>query len=135
MLQVRSPILYFFLLVLKILLNFCSDISYKQDKFFEILSKKSLEFIFNRENNTIAFNLSLLLLLVKVDSITKERGYKRDAFKTCSTSLIKIILILLTEVAILYLQALIVQVRIFGLKRAIMECRIYIKLAMFLASD
>lgn len=72
MLQVENPILYFLLLVLKILLNFCLDIGYKQVGFSEILLEKNLKFVLNRKNNIIALNLSLVLLQAKIDLVVKK---------------------------------------------------------------
>lgn len=53
----------------RILLDLSLDIGHKQDKLLEILVKKSLEFNENNKNNTIAFNLSFVLLLTKIDLI------------------------------------------------------------------
>lgn len=72
MLQVENLILYFLLLVLKILLNFYLDIGYKQVGFSETLLEKNLKFVLNRKNNIIALNLSLVLLQAKIDLVVKK---------------------------------------------------------------
>lgn len=68
-LQIKNPILKFLLLELKILIDFSSDASYENDRFFETLAEKSLKFVANKRNGTIAFNLGLVLLPVEVDPI------------------------------------------------------------------
>lgn len=86
--------MYFFLLVLGILLNLGSDAGYKQGRFSEILPEKSLEFVLSKESNIVAFNLNLVLLSLKIDSILEKQSCKRDALVAYSTSHIKIILAL-----------------------------------------
>lgn len=103
MLQVRSLILYFFLLVLEISLNFCLDIGHKRDKFSKILLEKDLKFILNKGDGTVMFNLSLVLLLVEVDFILAKQGCIRHAFVVCHIGHIKIILALSTEVITFYI--------------------------------
>lgn len=72
MLQVKSLIFYFFLLVIEILFNFYLDIGYKQDKFSKILPKKYLKFVLSRENSIVALNLNIVLLLAEIDLVTEE---------------------------------------------------------------
>lgn len=57
-----------------------------------------------------------MLLSIKIDPILKEKGHKRYAFMSYSTGCIEIILALLAEVIIFYMQILIVEVRVFSLK-------------------
>lgn len=45
-----------------------------------------------------------MLLLVKIDPIPEEQGYKKDLFVTFGSDSFKIVLTLLTEVVILYMQ-------------------------------
>lgn len=71
-LQIKNPILNFLLLELKILIDFSSDASHENDRFFETLAEKSLKFIANRKNGIITFNLDLVLLPVEVDPIPQE---------------------------------------------------------------
>lgn len=84
-------------MVLEIILNFCSDVSHKKGEFSEILSEKDLKFILSKKSNIIAFNLSLVLLLAKVDLVTEEKSCKKNAFKTNSIGYIKKIFALPAE--------------------------------------
>lgn len=68
----RNLILYFFLLVLEISLNLYLDVGYKQGRFFQILSKKSLKFVLNRKSGTVAFNLNFELFLAEVDFVIED---------------------------------------------------------------
>ena len=133
--QVKGPILYFFLLVLEIPLNLGLNVSHKQSRFSEILLEKSLEFVLSRGNGIVAFNLSFVLLLAEVNPVLEKWGHKRDAFVTRGSSHVEMIFTLLTKVIALHIQALIVKVRVSGLKKAIPECGICLKLVMFLAFD
>lgn len=98
----RSPILYFLLLVLGISLNLYLDVGHKQSRFSKTLSEKNFKFILSRGNNTIEFNLSLVLLPVEANAVAEERNCKGDALVTHSTGCVKIILALLTEVITFY---------------------------------
>lgn len=84
------------------------------------MPEKDLEFILNRENDFIAFNLSLVLLLIEVDPILNKQGHKWDTVKVCGISHIKIVLKLFTEILIFYMQVFIVEVGVFHLKEAIL---------------
>lgn len=99
----KNPILYFLLLVLEIPLNFTLDTYYKCDIFFKTLSKKSLEFVSCKEDGTITFNLSLVLLLVEIDPIVEKQSRKRDAFKACGTGHVKKIFTLPTKIIALHI--------------------------------
>lgn len=101
--MVESSILYFFLLVLKILFNLSLDISCKQDKFSKILQKKSLKFISKNSNGTILFNLSLVLFLVEVNFISKKQSFKKNVLVVNDTSYIKKIFALLTKIIAFYI--------------------------------
>lgn len=68
----KNPILYFFLLILEILLNFSLNIYHKCDRFSKTLLEKGFKFVLYKKNNTIAFNLSLVLLSAEIDPIAKE---------------------------------------------------------------
>ena len=63
----KSPILYFFLLVLKILLHLGLDIGHKRNGFSLTLLQKGLEFILSKGGSLVAYNLGFLLLPAKVD--------------------------------------------------------------------
>lgn len=67
-----SSILYFFLLVLKIPLNFSLDIIYKQSRFFKILAKKCFKLAPNKRDDTFMFDLSLVLLLAEIEYIAEK---------------------------------------------------------------
>lgn len=111
----KNPILYFVLLVLGISLNFDPDASYKQYKFSKTLSKKELEFVPNRKNNIVAFNLGLMLLLPKINLIAEKKNCKMHVFISHDTSCIEMILALLTEVVTFYIYIFIIQVEVSSL--------------------
>lgn len=113
-------------MILEILFNFYLNIGCKQGGFFETLLKKNLKLLLNKRDDTIAFNLSLILLLAKVDFISKKQGCKRDALVTYGIGHVKIIFALSTKVIILYMWASIIEVRNPALKEAITEYRIYL---------
>lgn len=48
-------------------------------------------------SSVVIFNLSLILLLAKVNLIAKEQDYKKNVFKARNTSRIKIIFVLMAE--------------------------------------
>lgn len=131
MLQVKNPILYFLLLILEILLNCYSNISYKQGGFSKILLKKNFKFVTNRENNIITFKLSLVLLLTEDNLVTKKQRCKRDIFRAYGIGCVKIIIEMPVEIIVFYIQALIVKFGIFGLNHSILKGKIC--LAIFLA--
>lgn len=89
--------------MLEILLNLDPDIGYRQSGFSKTWSKKSLKFIPSRRNDTVAFNLSLVLLPVKIDFIPKKQSRKRDTLVAHSIGYIKIIFALLIKVITLYI--------------------------------
>lgn len=76
--------------------------SYKCNRFFKILLKKNFKFILYTKDNIIAFNLSFMLLLAKVDFILKKQSYKKDVLMVYGIGCIKIVLILLTKIIVLY---------------------------------
>lgn len=117
------------------MLNLSSDASYKQSKFFKILPEKNFKFISSRENSIITFNLSFVLLLVKVDLILKKKSCKENVFMACSTSCVKIIFTLLTKIIAFYIQAFILQVEIFDFEKASAKCKDCLKLVILLALD
>lgn len=76
MLQVKSPILNVFLLMLRIPLDLCLDASHKDNRFSKALPENSLEFAPSKKDSTVAFNLALMLLPTEVDSISKNNTAK-----------------------------------------------------------
>lgn len=99
----KSPILYFLLLVLRIPLNLVPDASHKQGKFPKTLLGKSLKFISSRGGGIIVFKLSFVLLPAEINLIAKEQSCKKNAFKTNGIRHIKMILVLPTKVITLYI--------------------------------
>lgn len=72
MLQVKNQILNFLLLEFKIPLDLSLSIGHKNNKFFEALLEKSLKFVLNRKNGTVASNFGLVLLPTKIDLIPEK---------------------------------------------------------------
>lgn len=91
MLQMESLILNFFLLILRISLNFCSDADHKGDRFSKVLPEKSFEFILSRRDGIVAFNLGFVPLLVKIDFILEKQGRKEDALGAHGIGHVKIV--------------------------------------------
>ena len=99
----RDPILYFFLLVLGIPLDCGLDAGHKQGGFSETLLGKGLKFVLSRGDGIVAFNLSFMLLLAKVNLVSKKRGRKEIAFVARGFGRVEIILTLLTNIIALYI--------------------------------
>lgn len=99
----KSLVLNFLFLILKIPLNLNLNASHKYNGFSKTLLEKSLEFILSGRGGTIVFDLSLMLPLTKIDFIAKEQSWKRYAFRTCITGYVKIIFGLPTEVIAFYI--------------------------------
>lgn len=123
--------MYFFLFILEILFDFSPNASYKQNRFFESLLKKGFEFILNRENGFIVFNLSFVLLPAEVDYVLEKRSCKEDILMAPGINYVKIVLALPTKVIIFSMQVLIVEIEVFDLKEAIIQGKVC--LSMFLA--
>ena len=85
------------------MLNLNLNTSYKQDRFFKTLPKKSLEFALNKKDDTIIFNLNFVLLLVKVNPVLKKQNCKKDVLIACNSSYIQIVFILLIKVVAFYI--------------------------------
>lgn len=94
----KSLVLYFFLLVLEVSFNFILDVIHKYSRFSETFPEKGLEFVIYGGNGSVMFDLSLMLVPAKVDSIREEQNYKKDAFMTLGSNNFKIVLALLIEV-------------------------------------
>lgn len=92
----------------RIPLYFSPDAGYKSNRFSKTLSEKSLEFVLNKRNNTIIFNLSLILLSEKVDFISEEQNRKKNMLGVCGIDHIKMTLVLMTKIIALYIKATIV---------------------------
>lgn len=122
--QVKNSILYFPLLVLKILLNLSFNADYKQNKFSKTLPKKDLKFVLNKRDDIVAFKLSFVLLPVKVNLILKNQSRKRYMLIVCSFVRVKIALILLTKSITLYVQTFIVQNKVLSFENFISKYKI-----------
>ena len=99
----RSPILYFFLLVLGVSFDFTPDIINKRDKFSKTLSEECLEFVPSEGSDSVLLNLSFVLLPAEVDFISEKQGRERDALVARGTGRIEIIFTLLAEVITLHM--------------------------------
>lgn len=78
----KNAILFFFLLVLRILFNVSPDTSHKQNRFSKTPLKKSLKFILYKSNSFVAFILTFFLLLVEINLVFEEHNYKKE--RVCS---------------------------------------------------
>lgn len=131
MLQVKSPILYFFLLILGILLNLGLDADYKQNRFSKTLLKKYFKFVLSKRNSTVAFDLDLVLLPAKIDSVVEKQNCKKYALRIRGIGCIEIILALLIKIVVFYIDIPVIQVVILGLEDSISKSKI--RLAILLA--
>lgn len=93
---------------MRILLNFSPNVGHKGGRFSKILLKKGLEFVLSKKDNTIAFNLGLVLLLIEVNLILEEQSHKKNTLGACSTDCVEIVLTLWKKVIILPMRATIV---------------------------
>lgn len=100
----RSPVLYFFPLVLEVWFNLISDVVNKRSRFSKTLFEKNLKFILSRRSGPVTFVPGFSLLSADVDSIPEIRNSKKDAFMTFGSSCFKIIFALLIEIVIFYIQ-------------------------------
>lgn len=85
----RSPVFYFFLLILRISLNLSPNTGYKQRRFSKTLLEKGLKFFSSNKNNIVIFHLSFMLLLIEIDPIPEKQGHKRDIFGARDTDYLK----------------------------------------------
>lgn len=117
--------------MLKISLDLNLDFSYKSSRFSKALPRNSLEFILCKRDGTIVFNLSLVLLLIEVNSILEEKDRKRYILGVCNISRIKMVLALSIKIVAPHVIVTIVPISILCLESPILEGRIYF--TMFLA--
>lgn len=80
LLRVKNLILNLFMFILRVLFDLITKDIYKYDRFFDTLLEISFEFILGRKSCFIPFFLYIILLLLQVNSILKELGYKRYVF-------------------------------------------------------
>lgn len=111
-------VLYFFLLILEIPLDLIADVVHKWSRFIKIFSQKNLKFVSKKRNNSIVFDLGLVLLPTKVGLVSKKK-LQKDALVALGFSSIEMIFKLLTKIIKFHVQVFIVQVRIFGLEKPI----------------
>lgn len=104
-----SLVLYFFSLILKVFFNLAPNIIYKCGRFFKILLEKGLKLISSYEFGSILFFFYPILLLSKIDPISKKQGCKKDAFIAYSSSHFEIVLALLAKIIIFYKKILIIE--------------------------
>ena len=94
----RGPVLYFFLLILRIPFNLTSDAIYKYGRFPKTFLEKSLKFLPCEGVSSVPLSPSLMLLPAEIDPLLEEQGCKRYAFVALSISHFDMILALLAEV-------------------------------------
>lgn len=104
------------MLILEILLDLSLDASYKSGRFLETLAKKSNEFVPNRMDSIVIFNLSLVLLPTEIDLILEEQGCKKDILGPQSTGHVKMVPYTVDKI-----EVTIVQIGLPGLKGSILE--------------
>lgn len=99
-----SLILYFLLLLLRVLFNLISDVIHKRNGFSKAFSKKGFEFISSRKSGLVIFDPDFILLLTEINPILEEESYKNDVFITYNPSNFEIVLTLLTTVVVFHVQ-------------------------------
>ena len=92
-----------FCLVLGVFSDSCLYFVYKSLWFFLFLAKKTFKFFLNNRNNSLIFDLLLVLLLGKKSLLLENDGYKRLTIMFFSTKGSKIIFTFLTKVITLYI--------------------------------
>lgn len=100
MFKVRSPILDFFELVLKIMFELATNIYYKGLEIIKVLLEEKLKLLLGYEN-ILAFikPVTMLILgLLEADTPAEEKSFKQGAISLSGPSNVKIIFAFLTEV-------------------------------------
>lgn len=72
MFQMRNVVLYFFLLVFRVLFDFISNDIYKCSRFLETFPKKSLKLVLGARCSPITFNSGFMLLQAEVNLIPEK---------------------------------------------------------------
>ena len=98
----KSPVFYFFLLILRVSFNFTPDVVNERGGFSKTLLEECLEFVPSEGSNPVPLNLSLVLLPAEVDPISKEQGREGDALVACGTGRVEMVFTLPTEVVTLH---------------------------------
>lgn len=91
------------MLLLGILLDLSSDVSYEQCGFLKSFLEKSFKIVLSNKNSIIAFYLSFVLLLVEVDPILEKKSCKKDVLITRNIDYIEIVFKPLTKLIALHL--------------------------------
>lgn len=99
----RSPVLYFFLLVIKVFFDFIPNVVNKRGRFFKTLLEKCFAFVLNKGSDPILLNLSFMLLPMEVDPISEKQGCKEDTLVAYNIGRIEIVFTLPIKVVILYM--------------------------------
>lgn len=63
----------------EILFNFDLVANYKQSKFSKTMLEKSLKFILTKEDRIATFDMNYVLLLAKINLVSKKQSCKGDA--------------------------------------------------------
>lgn len=69
----KNPVLNFFLLILKIFFNLTSDVIYKNRRLLKTFLEKNFKFVLYEGGNSVLFNLSLVLLPVKIEFFWRNK--------------------------------------------------------------
>lgn len=93
----------FFFINIEVLFNLLRDIIYKRNRFFENLLEKNLKFILANKVFFVFFFLSFIPLLLKVDTISKKKNYKKNVLKACSLNGFKMVFVLLAKIITFYI--------------------------------
>lgn len=117
--ELSCPVLNLPWLVLWISSDFAPNIIYKQDRFIKTFLQNDFKLVPDCRNSAIEFDLGLILLPTKKNSIFQEAICKRYMFNAFGSDCFKMIFALLTEVVALFMQVTIKQVRISSFERPI----------------
>ena len=98
----KSLVLYFFLLVLRVFFDFTSNVIYERGRFSKTLLEEGLEFVPSEESDPVPLNLSFVLLPAKIDPISEEQSQERDALGARDTVRVEMIFTLSAKVITLH---------------------------------
>lgn len=116
---VGLPNLNFFLLILKVFLDFTTDTIYIGSEFSYVFLEKGFRLFPTWERNCIAIDPILLLLPAKENLVFEEKFRKQYAVIALASYCLKIVLILLTKVAAFFVQVSILYVRVLYFKELV----------------
>lgn len=72
MFEVKNPVLYFFLFLLRNLFNLALYVVYKYGKFSRFFFQKSFKFVLSKRDGFVIFKSNLILLLIKAKFIEEK---------------------------------------------------------------